>query len=107
MQTDKKYVEPGKELPVSYEVDVLVCGGGPSGIAAAVSAAKNGAEVMLIERFNCLGGQGTIGLYVHVGVYGRQTGHQGRMGRVYRSFRGNGRLHQAFGYGGEKTVFCS
>lgn len=62
MQTNKKYVEPGKELPVSYEVDVLVCGGGPSGIAAAVSAAKNGAEVMLIERFNCLGGQGTIGL---------------------------------------------
>ena len=67
MQTNKKYVEPGKELPVSYEVDVLVCGGGPSGIAAAVSAAKNGAEVMLIERCNFL--------FVHVGLYGRQTGY--------------------------------
>ncbi len=62
MQNKKTYLEPAKELPVSYEVDVLVCGGGPSGIAAAVSAAKNGADVMLIERFNCLGGQGTIGL---------------------------------------------
>ena len=56
MQSQKIYVEPEKKLPVSYDVDVLVCGGGPSGIAAAVSAAKNGAEVLLIERFNCLGG---------------------------------------------------
>ena len=43
MQSQKIYVEPEKKLPVSYDVDVLVCGGGPSGIAAAVSAAKNGA----------------------------------------------------------------
>lgn len=56
------YIEPEKKLPVYAEVDVLVCGGGPAGIAAAVSAAKNGAKVLLLERFNCLGGQGTTGL---------------------------------------------
>ena len=53
------YIEPEKKLPVFANVDVLVCGGGPAGIASAVSAAKNGAKVLLIERFNCLGGQGT------------------------------------------------
>lgn len=56
------YIEPEKKLPVYAEVDVLVCGGGPAGIAAAVSAAKNRAKVLLLERFNCLGGQGTTGL---------------------------------------------
>ena len=54
MQSQKIYVEPEKKLPVSYDVDVLVCGGGPSGIAAAVSAAKNGAEVLLIEGLTAL-----------------------------------------------------
>lgn len=58
----KKYYEPQKVIPVTYEVDVLVCGGGPAGIAAAVSAAKNGMEVLIVEKFNCLGGQGTNGL---------------------------------------------
>ena len=56
------YEEPKKKIPVISSVDVLVCGGGPAGIAAAVSAAKNGMQVMLLERSNCLGGQGTNGL---------------------------------------------
>ena len=86
MQTDKKYVEPGKELPVSYEVDVLVCGGGPSGIAAAVSAAKNGAEVMLIERFNCLGGQGTIGLVTSFMSMSAYTGGRQVIKGVWEEF---------------------
>ena len=86
MQTNKKYVEPGKELPVSYEVDVLVCGGGPSGIAAAVSAAKNGAEVMLIERFNCLGGQGTIGLVTSFMSMSAYTGGRQVIKGVWEEF---------------------
>lgn len=86
MQTDKKYVEPVKELPVSYEVDVLVCGGGPSGIAAAVSAAKNGAEVMLIERFNCLGGQGTIGLVTSFMSMSAYTGGRQVIKGVWEEF---------------------
>jgi len=50
-----------RELPVRYDVDVLVAGGGPAGIAAALAAARQGAEVLLIEAHTCLGGMGTAG----------------------------------------------
>ena len=39
-----------------HETDVVVVGGGPAGVAAAVAAAKNGAEVALLERYPQLGG---------------------------------------------------
>lgn len=48
-----------RELPVRYEVDVFVAGGGPAGVAAAVSAASQGAKVYLAEAHSCLGGMGT------------------------------------------------
>ena len=37
-------------------VDVLVCGGGPAGIAAAMMAARSGAKTLLVERYGRLGG---------------------------------------------------
>ncbi|CAA7600631.1 FAD dependent oxidoreductase [Acididesulfobacillus acetoxydans] len=48
--------EPAKEVPVFAEVDVLVVGGGPAGLAAAVSSAREGVSTMLIERYGCFGG---------------------------------------------------
>jgi FAD dependent oxidoreductase len=54
--------EPVSNLPVGQETDVIVCGGGPAGFAAAVSAARNGARVKLIELKGCLGGIWTSGL---------------------------------------------
>jgi hypothetical protein len=42
-----------------YTCDVLVCGGGPGGLCAAVSAARNGADTLLIERYGFLGGAAT------------------------------------------------
>lgn len=45
-----------------YTCDVLVCGGGPGGLCAAVSAARNGADTMLVERYGFLGGMATAGL---------------------------------------------
>lgn len=42
--------------------DVIVCGGGVAGVAAAVSAARNGCSTLLIEKSNMLGGLGTLGL---------------------------------------------
>ncbi|MCF7854298.1 MAG: FAD-dependent oxidoreductase [Candidatus Pacebacteria bacterium] len=53
---------PERKVPVLTEADVLVCGGGPTGIAAAVSAARHGADVVLIERWPCVGGMGTAAL---------------------------------------------
>ena len=51
-----------KQLPVKRHYDVIVCGGGVAGVAAAVSAAKNGCSTLLIEKSNILGGLGTLGL---------------------------------------------
>ena len=50
-----------KKIPVLYNVDICVCGGGPSGTAAAISAARNGAKVVLLERGIALGGLATLG----------------------------------------------
>lgn len=51
-----------KECPIIRDVDIVVCGGGPGGIGAAVAAAKLGARVVIIERFGSLGGLTTTGL---------------------------------------------
>jgi len=51
--------EPPRRLPVEGEYDVVVLGGGPAGIAAAVAAARQGCSTILIERYGFLGGMGT------------------------------------------------
>ena len=51
--------EPAKKLRVAGKYDVLVCGGGPAGIGAAISAARNGAKTLLVEQSGFLGGMGT------------------------------------------------
>ena len=50
-----------RKLPVKYEVDVFIAGGGPAGTAAAVAARSQGASVYLAEAHTCLGGMGTAG----------------------------------------------
>lgn len=50
-----------KSLPVRYDVDVFIAGGGPAGTAAAVAARSRGAKVFLAEAHSCLGGMGTAG----------------------------------------------
>lgn len=46
-------------VPIAASVDVLICGGGVAGIAAAVASARNGAKTLLIERAGFLGGTAT------------------------------------------------
>jgi len=50
------------DVPVIAECDVLVVGGGPAGIAAAVAAARQNVKTILIEQTGCVGGMGTSGL---------------------------------------------
>ena len=54
--------EPQRRTPVMAETEVLVIGGGTAGVSAAVAAARNGAEVILVERLGYLGGLATGGL---------------------------------------------
>jgi flavin-dependent dehydrogenase len=45
-----------KDIPVKYDVDVFVAGGGPAGVAAAVAASRLGASVYIAESFTAFGG---------------------------------------------------
>lgn len=56
----KTIKEENREIQVLLECDVVVVGGGPAGIAAAVGAAKAGANTVIVERYGCLGGNITI-----------------------------------------------
>jgi hypothetical protein len=51
--------EPARQTPVFGAYEVVVLGGGPAGIAAAVSAARAGRSTLLVERYGFLGGMGT------------------------------------------------
>ena len=48
--------EPARQIPLYGEYEVVVLGGGPAGIAAAVAAARAGRRTLLIERYGFLGG---------------------------------------------------
>ena len=57
---------PERNIPVWGEYDVIVCGGGIAGVAAALAAARSGVKTCLIEKYAGLGGLATLG---HIVVY--------------------------------------
>jgi FAD dependent oxidoreductase len=74
--------EQARRTPVLGEYDVVVLGGGPAGIAAAVAAARAGSTTLLVERYGFLGGMGTAAgvtnfCGLHANVHGeiRQVVH--------------------------------
>ena len=58
--------EPARDIPIFASTDVLVVGGGPAGTTAAIAAARLGADVILAERYNHLGGLSTGGLVIWI-----------------------------------------
>ncbi|RJX29874.1 MAG: FAD-dependent oxidoreductase [Desulfarculus sp.] len=57
-------IEPERKTPVVAEADLLVCGGGYAGFAAALCAARLGAKVLLLEKYGFLGGLITTSLVI-------------------------------------------
>jgi 2-polyprenyl-6-methoxyphenol hydroxylase-like FAD-dependent oxidoreductase len=57
----KTITEPSRKIPVEASYDVAVVGGGIAGVAAALAAAREGVEVVLLERTFGLGGLATLG----------------------------------------------
>ncbi|MEG3655835.1 FAD-dependent oxidoreductase [Arenibacter palladensis] len=63
MSNNKKYLNTKNINSGNKQFyDVIVCGGGPSGVAAALSAARRGAKTLLIERYGFCGGMATAAL---------------------------------------------
>ena len=73
--------EAARTIPVYHKCDVLVVGGGPAGTAAALAAARTGADVVVMERYNHLGGLSTGGVVIWID---RMTDWEGR--QVIRGF---------------------
>jgi hypothetical protein len=74
--SSKMITEPSKEVRVCREADVIVVGGGPAGVAAAVASGRNGADTVLVERYGHLGGLATGGLVLLIMPMSDGTGQQ-------------------------------
>lgn len=62
MTTRPLTITLSREIPVRHSVDIFIAGGGPSGVAAALAAARQGRSVFIAEGQACFGGMGTAGL---------------------------------------------
>lgn len=75
-----------RRVPVTGSFDVVVCGGGPAGLAAAIASAREGLRVALVERGAQAGGMGTSGLVSHwLGGRTRETTHWA-VGGLFKRF---------------------
>lgn len=78
MSSEKRTVlvtEPARRTPVAGEFDVIVAGGGPAGVIAAIAAARRGARTLLIERYGFVGGMSTSALVTPISEF-RVSGEQ-------------------------------
>ncbi len=85
--------EPARDTPVVEHADVLIAGGGPAGIAAALAAARAGASTRLIEVNGCLGGVWTAGLLSWILD---ATNKSGIMAELLRVLKDRGALRNYF-----------
>ena len=90
--------EPAREIPVLGEYDVVVCGGGPAGCAAAIGAARHGARTLLLEKDGYLGGA-TVSQLVCVILSTNGMDFQGIWHDYARGLRQRGGLRELEGFG--------
>jgi hypothetical protein len=90
--------EPAREIPVLGEFDVVVCGGGPAGCAAAIGAARHGARTLLVEKDGYLGGA-TVSQLVSVILSTNGVDFQGVWHDYARGLRRRGGLRELEGFG--------
>lgn len=61
-----KTIQENLNTPVAGEYDVIVAGGGPAGVGAALAAARQGARTLLVEQYGFLGGMWTAGMVIPI-----------------------------------------
>jgi len=88
-----------REIPVRYEADVAVLGGGIAGVSAACAAARSGVKVVLVERFGVTGGDLTSGGVANF------CGQLDGQGEVFDQILADLASFGALGHGGRKSVF--
>lgn len=88
--------------------DVIVLGGGPGGVPAAVAAARNGARVLLVERYGFLGGMATSALVLPYMKYfaGDRFIVRGLFEEFLDRMEANGSIKNLFSIGGHPTRTC-
>jgi len=94
----ENYSIPSTTIPVLGSYDVVVCGGGPSGCAAAIGAARHGAKTLVIEKDGYLGGA-TVSQLVCVILSTNGVDFQGVWHEYARGLRKRGGLRELEGFG--------
>jgi len=67
------YLEPVKEIEIFGEYDVVIVGGGPAGLVAAIASGRNRTRTLLIERLGYLGGTATASLMININGFRNQV----------------------------------
>lgn len=102
--------EQARDIPVTLDVDVLVVGGGPTGVAAATAAARAGEKTLLIEKYGFCGGMATAGMSGAIcGLFTSGKGpHEqlvhGFAGEFYQHLKHRNAVSEPFPFGETKLV---